>query len=1279
MKILSFLLSLLSSLIILQTANAQNQDWNPVIKTHLSKHSTKFSKNAKQKSEYIISSMHTSAQSGLTHIYINQSLDGITIHNAITNISLNKNGEVFHSNDGFLDYDSFTNSKSVNIEPIDALARVAAHFNIQDIGKTKVTKSISGKDKQITMTNALVSNSDIKAKLIYVPDGKNLKLCWSVPIQKVDNNWWWDVRINAATGDFVDKISWTVQCLFDTNGKHDHNCKDHTHKVKKNTVNTSLVKQQSTVVAPNSYTVFAMPFEAPNETNNARTVETTPWLDAPNASPFGWHDDDGVTGIEYTITRGNNVHAYEDRDDDPANNPGTSPDGGPNLDFDFPLDLNTQSPVQYTDAAVTNLFYWNNIVHDVLAQYGFDEASGNFQQTNYSGVGLGGDYVFAEAQDGADPNNIPDPTTGSDFNNATFGTPPEGSNPIMQMFEWTQAGVPQTEFVVNSPGNITGNYDAIQSTFGPQDVVVTGDVVLAGDGGPTPNDGCEQFFNSFSKITLIDRGTCNFTDKVINAQTSQSLGVIICNNVATPISAPMGTSSTAITIPTIMISQSDCQLIKNELAAGNTVNTTMTLISSVPALNRDADFDNGVIAHEYGHGVSIRLTGGAFNTNCLSGSEQMGEGWSDYFSLILTMKAGETGAEGRGIGTYIRSQDTLGGGIRPWPYSTDLAINPATYNNITTAAVPHGVGTVWATMLWEMTWALIDVYGFDTDFYNGTGGNNIALQLVTEALKLQPCGPGFVTGRDAILEADIALYGGVNQCVIWEAFAKRGLGVSADQGTVASATDGTEAFDTPNSCLFINKSVSNEEAEDGDVVTYTITISNSGDTQVTGVTIDDILDPNLNYIPNSLSCSGSLSGSTLTINIGTIPPTSSVICTFDAFIDVGLTNDLIFDEDVENGANGWTVAHDNAQDVNDWVVDTNMPNSGSNAWYATEIGWPQASAGPASTMFLESPAISLAGFSTPALSFYHFIDTEAGWDGGFVQVSNDGGISWTNLTAADWALNGYDGPLGAGSNANIAGVEAFSGLSAGYINSIADLSAYAGQTINLRFVFGEDNNTGGDANNGIADGWYIDDIQITDNAVASIPNSACFTTNQGDNGCDDATVSVTPCSTNCGVLGCMDPLAHNFDSMATIDDGTCVTCSDNVQNGDENGIDCGGSNPNCPVCPSCTDGIMNGDETGVDCGGSCALCDCTDATLTYTGALNIPNNTDKRVDNWIILDGSAGAVQLPGSRSAELRAGNYIEVLPNFNVNLGASILLDIEPCNPSGLPFQSPIIPKEK
>ena len=59
---------------------------------------------------------------------------------------------------------------------------------------------------------------------------------------------------------------------------------------------------------------------------------------------------------------------------------------------------------------------------------------------------------------------------------------------------------------------------------------------------------------------------------------------------------------------------------------------------------------------------------------------------------------------------------------------------------------------------------------------------------------------GFVDGRDAILQADQLLYSGTNECLIWQVFAARGLGFSADQGSSASRTDQTEAFDLPPAC-----------------------------------------------------------------------------------------------------------------------------------------------------------------------------------------------------------------------------------------------------------------------------------------------------------------------------------------------------------------------------------------------------------------------------------------------------------------------------------------------
>lgn len=134
---------------------------------------------------------------------------------------------------------------------------------------------------------------------------------------------------------------------------------------------------------------------------------------------------------------------------------------------------------------------------------------------------------------------------------------------------------------------------------------------------------------------------------------------------------------------------------------------------------------------------------GGPNIGCLGNEEQMGEGWSDYFALMLTTDWNSAAPnDARPIGTYALNQASNSFGIRPFPYSYDMSINPETYANLPDNALlttPHGVGTVWATMLWDMTWNVIAQVGsVDQDLYHGQGGNNIALQLVIDALKLTP-------------------------------------------------------------------------------------------------------------------------------------------------------------------------------------------------------------------------------------------------------------------------------------------------------------------------------------------------------------------------------------------------------------------------------------------------------------------------------------------------------------------------------------------------------------
>jgi hypothetical protein len=280
----------------------------------------------------------------------------------------------------------------------------------------------------------------------------------------------------------------------------------------------------------------------------------------------------------------------------------------------------------------------------------------------------------------------------------------------------------------------------------------------------------------------------------------------------------MGGSDNTITIPAVMVSFETGDSIKQLLGASIAVNITLT-----GGVALDGDLDNGVISHEYTHGISNRLTGGPNNVSCLGNKEQMGEGWSDYMGLMVTTNWSAAtvndGPKARPIGTYVLGQATNGPGIRYYPYSTNFSVNPWTYdsmklsnrfsNNILNYD-PHVVGEVWCNMLWEMTWEITKQVGsINTNIYNaaGTGGNSIALQLVIQGMKLQPCSPGFVDGRNAILKADTILYGASHAASIWKAFARRGLGYNASEASTNNIKDGTADYSLPPSGSIVSASV----------------------------------------------------------------------------------------------------------------------------------------------------------------------------------------------------------------------------------------------------------------------------------------------------------------------------------------------------------------------------------------------------------------------------------------------------------------------------------------
>lgn len=540
-------------------------------------------------------------RTGATHLYLRQTHLGLPVYNAQLHININRDGRLISVNNAFLPgLASAVNAATPTMKANEAVASAALHLGVDLKAMPQILdKGIEVGQQTTRISGEGLSLEDIKAELMWLPvRAGDARLIWNFQVQTLDTNHYYDINVDAHTGDVWSRFDW---------------------------------------VSAGSYDVYEQPVESPIHTtplppSDARSVAVNPEI--ASASPNGWFTGGTMDG--------NNVHACPDAN---ANNGCDSNPQCSGTTCNFPINLNA-APSSSLSAAVANLFYWNNIIHDIQYQYGFDEAGGNFQENNFGNGGSGSDSVNADAQDG------------SGNCNANFGTPPDGSNPRMQMFTCTNAN---------------------------------------------------------------------------------------------------------------------------------------------PA--RDGDYDNIVIVHEYGHGISTRQVGGPSNSGCLNNTQQAGEGWSDLLGLMYTADSGDTGPQARGVGAYLFNESANGGGIRDLPYSTNSSVNNWTYQSVQGASVPHGVGSRFAQVGWEVYWALVDKHGFSSNLANGSGsaGNQRAMLYINEGLKNTACSPTFINNRDGIIQAATDNFGGEDVCDLWEAFAAFGLGTNAQSGG-SNSTNTTNGFNIPASC-----------------------------------------------------------------------------------------------------------------------------------------------------------------------------------------------------------------------------------------------------------------------------------------------------------------------------------------------------------------------------------------------------------------------------------------------------------------------------------------------
>jgi large repetitive protein len=838
-----------------------------------------------------------------------------------------------------------------------------------------------------------------------------------------------------------------------------------------------------------------------------------------------------------TQTSGNNVRAYADIARSNGFTMGSDPIGtATSLNtFEYTYDFNV-SPTATTSqrqAAITQLFYDNNLFHDWYYDDGFNEAAGNAQVANRGRGGLGNDVLLAEAQDY------------SGTSNANMSTPSDGASPRMQMYLFV--GSDSASVVANTA--TPQPFNTLGADYGAQVFNVTAPLLLANDGSTTPtgtaasgttSDACQALPAGFAtgKILLVDRGGgCTFVSKAEKAQAAGALGVIIANNTSGgPV--PLTDSSPSTTIPVMSVSFNSGTALKGIITSGGGA-TTVTLTRTASS-DRDGTLDNGVVAHEWGHYISNRLIGDGNGISNLQ-AVGMGEGWADFHAGVMIARESDAlvasnanwvGAFGlAGWAGFTTDSNAYYYGFRRYPLSVDFAKNPLTFKHIsdgvrlpTTAPVAYGAsgadnsevhntGEVWAAMLWECYVAMLR-----DNRRSFTQTQALMKRYLVGAYKATALMPTFIDARDAVLAVAVA-NDPADFAALWAAFARRGIGM----GAIAPDRDSqdntpvTESFTVGNAVTVTEVSLNdattncdndgNLDANETGVLTIRLRNTGVGTLAAASVTVTStttgVTFPQGASATMASTPPFGVATVTFAVAMGDVAGSQggmfNIVITDPSLAMGPITHQAMFRlnfdmvpnssrlDDVESPMTTWTSSSD-----------PNL-NTGSNFRVfqstATQHFWfgPNP-ASPADT-FLTSPVLNV-GAAPATITFKHRYDFERNatefFDGAVLEVSTNG-TTWTDVGAS--STPGYTGTLTTSQNQSanpLRGKMAFVGKSVNYPTfntETVDLGTrFANQAIRLRFRIGADDAAA-------AKGWEIDDILINGinnkpfTSVTSDPNT----------------------------------------------------------------------------------------------------------------------------------------------------------------------------------------------
>jgi hypothetical protein len=658
---------------------------------------------------------------------------------------------------------------------------------------------------------------------------------------------------------------------------------------------------------------------------------------------------------------------------------------------------------------------------------------------------------------------------------------------------------PVTQAVGTTPYGVTigdtngdGDADLVSANYASNSLTVLRGLVTDVEQFP-------PFQNAVNgRIVLVDEGHFFYTlDNIMFAAqvTCQAAGVLFKSPDASAGDVP---THFGYSVPFFRVTQADGAAMRTALRRG-LVNVTML---NTPAVERQGALDNQIVAHEWGHYLSNRLVGNAAGLTNLQGGG-MGEGWSDFVNLLLTVRPEDASLPGPAFGgAYSAGSYAIDSSARPdnayyfsvrrYPYSTDFTRSPLTFRHIQegepmTPGPPiqgslggagnssvHATGEVWCAMLWECYAELLRATGRLTF---AQARDRMRGYLVA-SLKLTPNAPTLVEARDALLAAAMA-NDPADRAAFCAAFARRGLGSAAlGPGRFAEGNLGViESFGCGGIQILSATLDPEVQGCDADGVTDVgelgralVRFRNTGPAMANVSVGVACSSPNVAYPDGSMKAVASLAAGQV----------DSVSVTYTVTANAGIEN-VEFTPQSNDPVQGLQAAPPVSAIFNRDDVGTGLANLGDlTAW--TNVGWQPGTYAIPPRPEMRSPnalgpredVLTTPSFvpSTDAVTisvvhfhwYQHTIGPDVYNDGMVVELSTDDGATWTDIgaSAVDY---GYTGTIASSLNP-LAGRPAFVGVPGDLTfrtTTLQPVGSFAGRTCRFRLRSGFDETMGGDA------------------------------------------------------------------------------------------------------------------------------------------------------------------------------------------------------------------------